>query len=96
MSPTFTPDGKYVVANKGNDLFMYYVDGGSGLRLTGTDSGGRGAAAAGGGRGGAAPNEFIGAAVSATGRFVYFMRNSTGGASCQTRRPSTGRSPCSI
>ena len=28
QSPTFTPDGKYVVASRGNDLYMYYVNGG--------------------------------------------------------------------
>ena len=28
QSPTYTPDGKYVVASKGNDIFMYYANGG--------------------------------------------------------------------
>jgi len=82
QSPTYTPDGKYVVASKGNDMFMYYVNGGTGgLRLTGTDTAaGRGGAAPGGGRGAAEPNVFLGAAVSKDGRYVYFaMRNSTGG-----------------
>jgi Tol biopolymer transport system component len=82
QSPTFTSDSKYVVASKGNDIFMYYAGGGGGgLRLTGTDSaGGRGAAPAGGGRGGNAPNVFLGPAVSKDGRYIYFAeRNSTGG-----------------
>src|SRR4051812_4758203 len=37
QSPTFTTDGKYVLASKGNDIFMYYVGGSTtaGLRLTG-------------------------------------------------------------
>ncbi len=81
QSPTFTPDGKYVVASKGNDLYMYYVNGGTGgLRLTGdTTAAGRGGAP-GGGRGGAAPNVFLGAAVSRDGRYVYTaMRNGSGG-----------------
>jgi Tol biopolymer transport system component len=86
QSPTFTPDGKYVVASRGNDLYMYYVNGGTGgLRLTGdTTAGGRGAAP-GGGRGAAAPNVFLGPAVSHDGRYVYTaMRNSTGGGYNQT------------
>ncbi|HEX4684229.1 MAG TPA: amidohydrolase family protein, partial [Gemmatimonadaceae bacterium] len=88
QSPTFTPDGKYVVVSKGNDLYMYYASGaaGNGLRLTGDSAaGGRGAAPAGGGRGGAAPNVFLGPAVSKDGRYVYAaMRNSTGGGYNQT------------
>src|SRR4029077_3411171 len=86
QSPTFTPDGKYVVASKGNDVYMYYVNGGTGgLRLPGdTTAAGRGGAA-GGGRGGAPPNVFLGPAVSKDGRYIYFaMRNSTGGGYNQT------------
>jgi Tol biopolymer transport system component len=88
QSPTFTPDGKYVIASRGNDLFMYYAHGGTtgGMRLTGSDSAaaGRGAAP-GGGRGGAAPNVFLGAAVTKDGRYVYMaMRNSTNGGYNQT------------
>src|SRR5262249_12168809 len=62
QSPAYTPDGKYVVASKGNDVFMYYANGGStaGMRLTGDTTAGRGGAAAGGGRGAAAPNVFLG------------------------------------
>ncbi|HVX41783.1 MAG TPA: hypothetical protein VHB25_19640, partial [Gemmatimonadaceae bacterium] len=81
QSPTYTPDGKYVIASRGNDMYMYYADGtGTGMRLTGADSAGARGAAAGGGRGGAAPNVFLGAAVSKDGRYVYMaMRNSQGG-----------------
>lgn len=82
QSPTFTPDGKYVIASKGNDLYMYYVNGGTGgLRLTGdTSAAGRGGAPPGGGRGAATPNTFLGAAVSHDGRYVYTaMRNGSGG-----------------
>ncbi|HTE44222.1 MAG TPA: amidohydrolase family protein [Gemmatimonadaceae bacterium] len=88
QSPTYTPDGKYVVASKGNDLFMYYASAGTtaGLRLTGdTTATGRGGAAPGGGRGAAAPNVFLGPATSKDGRYIYFaMRNSTGGGYNQT------------
>jgi imidazolonepropionase-like amidohydrolase/Tol biopolymer transport system component len=87
QSPTYTPDGKYVVVSRGNDLYMYFVNGsGAGIRLTGSDSAaaGRGAAP-GGGRGAAAPNVFLGPAVSRDGRYVYTaMRNSTGGGYNQT------------
>jgi Tol biopolymer transport system component len=86
QSPTFTPDGKYIVASKGNDLYMYYVNGAAGgLRLTGDTAAGRGAAPAGGGRGGNTANVFLGPAVSKDGRYIYFaMRNSTGGGYNQT------------
>jgi Tol biopolymer transport system component len=87
QSPAFTPDGKYVLASKGNDVFMYYAGGAStaGLRLTGDTTAGRGGAAAGGGRGGNAPNVFLGPTPSPDGRYVYFsMRNSTGGGYNQT------------
>jgi len=86
QSPTFTPDGKYVVVSRGNDIYMYYAaGGGAGLRLTGDSTpAGRGGAP-GGGRGGAAPNVFLGPAVSHDGRYVYFaMRNSAGGGYNQT------------
>ena len=87
QSPTFTPDGKYVLVSQGNDMYMYYASGGaSGFRLTGDTTAGRGRGAApGGGRGAAAPNVFLGAAPSKDGRYIYFaMRNSTGGGYNQT------------
>jgi Tol biopolymer transport system component len=87
QSPTFTPDGKYIVASRGNDLYMYYVNGGNaGIRLTGDSAAGGGRGAAAGGRGGAtAPNVFLGAAVSKDGRYIYTaMRNSAGGGYNQT------------
>src|SRR6185503_5878204 len=78
----------YVVASKGNDLYMYYANGATtaGIRLTGdTTAAGRGGAPQGGGRGGNAPNVFLGAAPSHDGRYIYFaMRNSTGGGYNQT------------
>ncbi len=86
LSPTFTPDGKYVVVSKtmtwsgsSYNLWMYHVNGGTGLQLTGSDSsGGRGAAPA-GGRGGG-PNNFVGPAVDPNQRYIYAaMRNGGGG-----------------
>ncbi len=35
MSPLWTPDGEYVLANKGSQLWLYHEDGGSGIQLTG-------------------------------------------------------------
>jgi Tol biopolymer transport system component len=88
QSPTFTPDGKYILVSQGNDVYMYYARGGApGFRLTGDSTAGRGAAGggSGGGRGAAAPNVFLGATVSKDGRYIYFaMRNSTGGGYNQT------------
>lgn len=52
MSPAWTPDGEYVVAAKGAQLWMYHRDGGSGVQMTGTGDAARGG---GGGRGGGAP-----------------------------------------
>src|SRR5262249_39780571 len=79
---------KYVVASKGNDIYMYYANGATtaGMRVTGDSAGGgRGAAAGGGGRGGAAPHVFLGAAPGKDGRYIYFaVRNSTGGGYNQT------------
>ena len=88
VSPTWTPDGKYVVVSKNNalfgsqyDLYMYHRDGGTGLRLTGTETGaGRGAPAPVGGRGGAEPNNFVGAAFGKDPRYIYTaLRNGAGG-----------------
>src|SRR3954468_4956608 len=51
QSPAFTPDGKYIVASKGNDVFMYYVSGATtaGLRLTGDTTAAAGRGGGGGG-----------------------------------------------
>ena len=38
MSPIWTPDGEYVVAAKGAQLWMYHESGGSGLQMTGIPS----------------------------------------------------------
>ena len=35
ISPEWTPDGEYVIAAKGSDLWLYHRDGGSGIKLTG-------------------------------------------------------------
>jgi Tol biopolymer transport system component len=35
VSPVWTPDGQYVIATKGAQLWMYHRDGGTGVQLTG-------------------------------------------------------------
>ena len=67
ISPDFTPDGQYVVVSKSNDLWLYSVGGGNGLRLTGLTP----PPTPGGGGGGAQPTNFMGASVSPDGRYVY-------------------------
>jgi imidazolonepropionase-like amidohydrolase/Tol biopolymer transport system component len=53
MSPTWAPDGEYVIAAKGAQLWIYHESGGSGVQLTGVPSGP--APAPGGGPAPAAP-----------------------------------------
>src|ERR671919_2045050 len=52
MSPVWTPDGDYVIAAKGAQLWIYHESGGSGVQMTGVTSG---AAPAPGAAGPAAP-----------------------------------------
>ncbi len=35
VSPVWTPDGQYIIATKGSQLWIYHKDGGSGLQVTG-------------------------------------------------------------
>ncbi|MHB1326720.1 MAG: amidohydrolase family protein [Gemmatimonadales bacterium] len=35
VSPTWTPDGQYIVATKGSNLWTWHKDGGSGVQMTG-------------------------------------------------------------
>lgn len=45
VSPVWTPDGKYVVATKDNQLWLWHIDGGTGVSLTGRKPGAAGPAA---------------------------------------------------
>ena len=67
ISPDFTPDGQYIVASKGADLWLYHIGGGSGLRLTGATPPATSAAPG----GAPAPTNFMGASVSPDGRYIY-------------------------
>lgn len=35
LSPTWTKDGQYVIVNNGSQLWLYHLDGGSGVQMTG-------------------------------------------------------------
>ncbi|MEX2661657.1 MAG: hypothetical protein WD227_06995, partial [Vicinamibacterales bacterium] len=48
MSPAWAPDGEYVIAAKGAQLWIYHESGGSGVQMTGVTSGPAPAAGAGG------------------------------------------------
>ena len=84
ISPTWTPDGKYVVVSRngagaGNNLFMFHKDGGAGIQVTGNDPA-PATAARGGGGGGAAINNYVGAAFGKNPRYIWSaIRNGGGG-----------------
>ena len=75
-SPEFTPDGKYVIGSRGNNLFMFHVDGGSGVQIgapppaTAAPAGGRG--------GGATATRYLGPAFGKDSRYMWVSRRSGG------------------
>ena len=68
VSPDWAPDGDYIAVSRGGDLWLYHRNGGSGLRLTGQTPAGTGGGPGGGGN---APSNFMGAAFSPDGRYIY-------------------------
>ncbi|MEO5511175.1 MAG: amidohydrolase family protein [Longimicrobiales bacterium] len=73
-SPEFTPDGKYVIGSRGNNLFMFHVDGGSGVQI------GAPAAAATPAPGGATNAvRYIGAAFGKDPRYLWIARRAGAG-----------------
>lgn len=38
MSPIYTPDNQYIISGKGSQLWLYHLDGGSGIQITGKSS----------------------------------------------------------
>ena len=73
-SPTFTPDGKYVIVTKGTRLFIYDIEGGTGEELVRPDAA---AAPAAGGRGGGGAADALrqmGAAFGGDPRYVWFAQ----------------------
>ena len=77
MSPIWTPDGEYVMANKGTQLWLWHRDGGTGVQITGQRA--EGAAGGGPGGGGGVPSH-IGAAFGPDPRYVWVnVRGNLGG-----------------
>ena len=69
MSPLWTPDGEYIIANKGSQLWLYHEDGGSGIQLTGHRV-----------EGGPPPPSHIGAAFGSDPRYLWVnLRGILGG-----------------
>ena len=60
MSPIWTPDGDYVIANRGAQLWLFHIDGGGGLQMTGQREDGA-----------PAPPSMIGAAFGADPRHLW-------------------------
>ena len=77
ISPEWTPDGKYILVSRSStdirastyELYMYHIDGGSGVRLAG--SGGAGGSSAPQAGGGAALDNYLGAAFGPDPRYVW-------------------------
>ena len=69
MSPVWSPDGRYVIAAKGSQLWLYHTDGGSGVQITGHR-----------GEGAPAPPSHIGPAFGSDARHLWVnLRGSLGG-----------------
>jgi len=69
LSPTWTPEGDYVLATKGTQLWLYHQDGGSGVQVTGHPV-----------EDGPAPAAHFGAEIAADPRFVWLnLRGDFGG-----------------
>ena len=88
ISPTWTPDGKYVIASRngagtGYNLFIYNKDGGSGLQVTGTTP--VVVPAPGGGGPAFVTSNYVGAAFGKDPRYIYSaVRTAAGGGYNQT------------
>ncbi len=84
MSPIWTPDGEYVIAAKGAQLWMYHQDGGSGVQMTGAAT----APAA----GAAAPPApaLLGPVFSNDPRYLWVNVRGTGQTGFVTRTASEG------
>ncbi|MXV95446.1 MAG: hypothetical protein F4Z92_06170, partial [Gemmatimonadetes bacterium] len=78
MSPIWTPDGEYVMANKGTQLWLWHEDGGTGVQITGQGAeGGPGGGPP--GFGGGTPSH-TGAAFGPDPRYVWVnVRGNLGG-----------------
>jgi Tol biopolymer transport system component len=76
ISPEWTPDGKYIVTSRSTtdvrastyELYLYHIDGGSGVKLAGASGGGSSGPQAGGG---APIDNYLGAAFGDDPRYIY-------------------------
>lgn len=75
-SPIWTPDGKYVIATRGQKLWMFPATGGTGIQLIRTD--GAGAAGGRGAGGGADVLREEGPAIGKDPRYVWFAQRRGG------------------
>jgi len=74
MSPVWTPDGEYVIATKGSQLWLYHTEGGSGLQITGRGDEG-------------SPPAHMGAAFADNSRYLWVnVRGRLGGGFVTTAR----------
>ena len=81
MSPTWAPDGEYVIAAKGAQLWMYHESGGSGVQMTGVSGGAQPAAS---------PGPAAAAAPAILGPAFGKDPQSSDAASSELRRDSLG------
>ncbi|MEO7963916.1 MAG: amidohydrolase family protein [Gemmatimonadaceae bacterium] len=74
VSPTWTPDGQYVMVTKNGQLWLYHRDGGTGVQVTGARAPGSALPP------GFAPPALLGAAFGGNPRFVWVTarRNQSG------------------
>ena len=91
VSPEWTPDGKYIVVSRNNalfapsyDLYMYHRDGGSGVRMTGSQQPQPGAAPPQPQAGPQRPTNHVGAAFGKDPRYVYVSARQGAGGYNQT------------
>jgi Tol biopolymer transport system component len=76
ISPEWTPDGKYIVVSRATtdvrastyELYLYHIDGGSGVKLAGASGAGSSGPQAGGG---APLDNYMGAAFGDDPRYIY-------------------------
>jgi Tol biopolymer transport system component len=76
ISPEWTPDGKYIVTSRSTtdvrastyELFLYHIDGGSGVKLAGASGGGSSGPQAGGG---SPIDNYLGAAFGNDPRYIH-------------------------
>ena len=73
-SPTFTPDGRYVIVTRGQRLYIYDIEGGTGEELVRAEAGAAPAAGRGGGGAGDAALRQMGAAFGKDPRYVWFAQ----------------------